>query len=117
MNEPRYCQQPLTGMIWIDDGEAGANRYPVSPGMALALFDKHESRFFIKSADISGMPNPIREFKYEEVIKETKQPEQGSYVSKAEFEEFENSVLTKVDEMMQKYISNNRNNNHKNKGE
>lgn len=119
MNDPRYLQQPYNTITWIDDGEAGANRYPVAAGNSVALFDKNEKRFFIKSVDISGMPMPLREFKYEEVIRqqETTPVVQGSYISKEELDNFETAVLTKVEETMQKYLSNNKKNGKDNKGE
>ena len=115
MNDPRYFNQPITSMVWIDDGEAGANRYPVAPGNSVPLFDKNEQRFFIKTVDISGMPQPLREFKYEEVIKNP-QPEVSTadYVTKQELNEFQDAITTKMDEIMQKYMSN-KNNNHNNK--
>lgn len=119
MNDPRYLQQPYNTITWIDDGEAGANRYPVAAGNSVALFDKNEKRFFIKSVDISGMPMPLREFKYEEVVRQQEsQPIASNYITKSEFDDFQVSVLTKVDEMMQKYF-NSTNNNKKNntKGE
>lgn len=117
MMDPRYLQQAVTGMVWIEDGEAGANRYPVTPGNSVPLFDKNEQRFFIKTVDISGMPQPLREFKYEEVIK-TPQPEVSTadFVTKQELDEFQTAITTKMDEIMQKYLSNqNQNNNRNNK--
>lgn len=119
MNDPRYFQQPATSMVWIDDGEAGANRYPVASGNSVPLFDKNEQRFFVKTVDISGMPQPLREFKYEEVIK-TPQPEMLSndYITKQELEEFQDAMITKMDEIMQKYLANtNSRSNKNNKGE
>lgn len=122
MMDPRYLQQAVTGMVWIEDGEAGANRYPVTPGNSVPLFDKNEQRFFIKTVDISGMPQPLREFKYEEVIK-TPQPEVSTadFVTKQELDEFQIAITTKMDEIMQKYLSNqnqsNNRNNKNNKGE
>lgn len=118
-NDPRYCMQPLGSSMaaWIDEGESSVNRYPVAPGNYVFLFDKNEKRFFIKSVDISGMPQPLREFKYEEVIRQKEAPVQQNknYVTKEEMEEFEGSLLNKVDEMFQKYISNKKN--AKDKGE
>ena len=71
------------------------------------------------NSDISGMPMPLREFKYEEVVRQQEsQPIASNYITKSELDDFQVSVLTKVDEMMQKYF-NNTNNNKKNnnKGE
>ena len=113
MEQQRYFPQmaATNGVIWIERGEAGANSYPVAPGYSVPLFDKDEQRFFIKSVDISGMPMPLREFKYEEVVK--KQPtetfDDSKYVTRDDFSNLENDILTKVDEMMQKYLSNKKN--------
>ena len=113
MDRQRYLNPMLGngGIIWVENGEAGANAYPVGPGTSLALFDQNEKRFFIKSVDISGMPLPLREFKYEEVIRTKQEQTQpsNSYITKDQFDEFENAVLTKVDEMMQKYLNNKKN--------
>lgn len=118
--DQRYLQQPVTyannGMNWVD-GEEGANRYPVAPGYSVPLFDKNDKRFFIKSVDVSGMPMPLREFKYEEVIRQ-KEPENvpNDYVTKNELENFQNGMLTRMEEMMQKYISTEKKNLNKKQG-
>lgn len=118
MEQPqRYFQPQIqTGIQWIQ-GESGAKAYPVSPGNSIALFDSEAERFFIKSVDISGMPQPLREFTYKEVIRKTEQPvENGKYVTKEDFEDFQEAIICKVDEMMEKYLSNKKNYNGKDKG-
>lgn len=112
--DPRYCMQPLGSSMaaWIDEGEASVNRYPVASGNYVFLFDKNEKRFFIKSVDISGMPQPLREFKYEEVIRQKETvstPVSTDYVTKQQMEDLETSIITKVDDMLQKYLSNKKN--------
>ena len=120
--DQRFLQQATyvnNGIVWIDGGEEGANRYPVSPGYSVPLFDKNEKRFFIKSVDVSGMPMPLREFKYDEVIRQKETPNQipqENYITKDEFDNFQNGVLTKMEEMMQKYISNQEKKNFNKKG-
>lgn len=54
------------GILWCQ-GEAGAKSYPVAPGSSVLLMDSEGSRFYIKSADPSGMPNPLRIFEFREV--------------------------------------------------
>lgn len=54
-----------TGIIWVQ-GESGAKAYPVAPGKSMALFDSESEQFYIKSVDISGMPQPLRVFVYSE---------------------------------------------------
>ena len=122
MNDPRYLQQPYYGnsITWIDEGESGALRYPVSAGNSVALFDKHESRFFIKSVDISGMPLPLREFKYEEVIRKDENKTDSAdplYATKEDLDDFQAAVLTKVDELLQKYMNNKKHYDKNNKGD
>lgn len=58
-------QQQSGGLIWVQ-GESGAKSYPVSAGQSVLLMDSESNRFFIKSADASGMPLPLRIFDYTE---------------------------------------------------
>ena len=63
---PQYQpQQSDNGIIWVQ-GEAGAKAYPIQSGKSVVLFDSETERFFIKSTDASGMPQPLRIFKYSE---------------------------------------------------
>lgn len=57
--------QSNNGLIWVQ-GEAGAKSYLVAPGNTVMLMDSEGERFFIKSADASGMPLPLRIFDYKE---------------------------------------------------
>lgn len=96
-------QQNSTGIIWVQ-GEAGAKAYPVAPGNSILLMDSENSFFYIKSTDTSGVPQPIRKFKYEEYTgepkkEEPKQPEidLSNFVTKEELDErFANLTLTKT---------------------
>jgi len=54
-----------TGILWVQ-GEAGAKSYPVAPGKSVMLMDSETDAFYIKSADASGMPLPLRVFDYKE---------------------------------------------------
>ena len=63
---PQYQpQQQSGGLIWVQ-GEAGAKSHPVGAGQSVLLMDSESNRFFIKSADASGMPLPLRIFDYAE---------------------------------------------------
>ena len=66
-------QAPIfnNGILWVQ-GEAGAKAYPVASGSSVLLMDSENENFYIKSTDISGMPMPLRVFKYEEITKNTK---------------------------------------------
>ena len=71
-------QQPITqpmqttsapqnnnGLVWVQ-GEAGAKSYLVAPNATVMLMDSENSVFYLKSADSSGMPMPLRIFDYKE---------------------------------------------------
>lgn len=61
-------QQPQnnSGIPWVQ-GEAGAKAHLVAPGQSVMLMDSESMRFYIKSADASGVPMPLRVFEYHEV--------------------------------------------------
>jgi hypothetical protein len=70
MNQPMptqttQAQQTGNGLIWVQ-GEAGAKSYLVAPGNTVMLMDSEGSRFYLKSADASGMPMPLRIFDFKE---------------------------------------------------
>ena len=87
---PRYQpqQQQSNGLIWVQ-GETGAKSYMVAPGQSVLLMDSENQAFYIKSADASGMPLPLRVFDYSE---RTAQPMQNApapqqnYITREEFE-------------------------------
>ena len=57
--------QPDSPIIWVQ-GIAGAKAYPVQNNKMVVLFDSEDKRFFIKSTDASGIPQPLRVFDYTE---------------------------------------------------
>ena len=59
-------RQNNSGFVWIQGGEAGAKSYLVAPGETVMLMDSENPVFFLKSADASGMPMPLRVFEYKE---------------------------------------------------
>ena len=80
------------GIVWVQ-GEAGAKSFLVAPGSHVLLMDSEDSRFYIKSADVSGVPLPLRVFKYtEELTNAVELPPKGrtdeieGYVTRKEFE-------------------------------
>ena len=58
-------QQNMSGAVWVQ-GEVGAKSYPVAPGNSVVLMDSESARFYIKTADISGVPMPLRVFEFKE---------------------------------------------------
>ena len=57
------------GIIWVQ-GEAGARAYLVPAGKSAMLMDSENSVFYIKTTDVSGMPNALRVFDYKERIQQ-----------------------------------------------
>lgn len=91
-------QQSGNGILWVQ-GESAARSYNVAPGMSVMLMDSDSNTFFIKSADASGMPLPLRIFDYTERTQQTQphspiteqsapQPEidLSGYITRDEFE-------------------------------
>lgn len=60
------------GLIWVQ-GETGAKSYMVAPNSTILLMDSEAQQFFLKSADASGMPLPLRIFTYKELTQPTAQ--------------------------------------------
>ncbi len=89
------AQQNNSGLIWVQ-GEAGAKSYLVAPGNTVMLMDSEGERFFLKSADASGMPLPLRTFDYKETNEAACKASSGSvsgldklddrFVTREEFE-------------------------------
>lgn len=56
---------PSSGINWVS-GESGAKSWIVGRGETVVLMDSEAQSFYIKSADASGMPLPLRIFDYAE---------------------------------------------------
>ena len=99
VTQPPMPQQPMqqqsSQIIWVS-GEAGAKSYLVAPGNTVMLLDAENSVFYLKSADASGMPLPLRIFDYKERTTTAQQAFGGvmtgesvnldSFVTREEFE-------------------------------
>ena len=93
--QPMQVQQPNNGLIWVQ-GESGAKSYLVAPNSTVMLMDSEGKRFYLKSADASGMPMPLRIFDYKERTTAAQQAFGGSvaaetvnldnFVTREEFE-------------------------------
>lgn len=86
-------QTPDGGIIWVQ-GESGAKAYPIQNGKSVILFDSESEHFFIKSADVSGMPQPLRIFSYKEATEIEIKPkiDTSNFITRQEFEEAINSL-------------------------
>lgn len=88
--QQQAAQQP-SPIIWVQ-GEEGAKAYMVAAGNSVLLMDSENSTFYIKSTDVSGMPQPLRIFDYTERTATQKQLIQAAqtvgndFVTRAEFD-------------------------------
>lgn len=92
-------RQDSSGVLWVQ-GEAGAKSWFVSPGSTVLLMDSEAMRFYLKSADMNGVP-AMRTFEYSEVgaTKPTAAPETPQFVTVDEFNGFKSEVMGKLDEL------------------
>ena len=92
---PVQNQQNNNSIIWCQ-GEAGAKAYPVAPNNSVLLMDSENSVMYIKSADGSGMPLPLRIFDYTERTAQTSHNAvsmpQTDVVTREEFERLREDV-------------------------
>ena len=106
MNTPSFNQQPMVqpvqqmptpaqqtnnGLVWVQ-GEAGAKSFLVAPGCTVMLMDSEGERFYLKSADASGMPLPLRVFEYKERTETAQQTAGGSVTA---FDDLDNKFVTR----------------------
>lgn len=63
--QPTATPNQNNPIIWVN-GEVGAKSYLVAPGNTVMLLDAENPVFYLKSADASGMPMPLRIFDYKE---------------------------------------------------
>lgn len=90
MQQAQPAQQ-TGGIIWVQ-GEEGAKAYMVAPGNTVLLMDSDGSSFYLKSADASGMPQPLRVFDYVERQSganrhtQAAMQDMGQFVTRQEFE-------------------------------
>ena len=83
----------VNGIVWVQ-GETGAKAYPVLPNTTVLLMDSEAQRFYLKSADVSGVPSPLRVFEYNEIAnmtqnkgaEATEAPKDDKYITREEFE-------------------------------
>lgn len=97
--------QGNSGLVWVQ-GEAGAKSFLVAPGTTVMLMDSESPVFYLKSADQSGMPMPLRIFDFTErsasqhnEVKPHPDFDPSIYITRKEFDE-RMSILTKKAEVI-----------------
>lgn len=94
MQAPQPAQSSGNGIIWVQ-GEQAAKSYLVAAGNSVLLMDSDATKFYLKSADASGMPQPLRVFEYKEITGQTAQPviNTDQYVTRKEFDELRAMIV------------------------
>ena len=102
MFQPR---QDANGLTWVQ-GEAGAKSWFVAPGATVLLMDSEGQRFYLKSADMNGVP-AMKTFEYHEVGAQPAQEalQTANFVTVEEFNEFKTEVLAKLSEPVEMSLS------------
>lgn len=86
--------QPDSPIIWVQ-GIAGAKAYPVQNNKMVVLFDSEDKRFFIKSTDVNGVPQPLRVYEYIESNENNQNApvvDTSVFITRDEFNEAINSL-------------------------
>ena len=106
MQQPAQSNQSL---IYVQ-GESAAKSWMVGAGQSVLLMDSENPVFYIKSADASGIPLPLRVFDYTERTQNTSQnvpqatnPAQidldGKYVTRAEYDDLQGKYMEILDKL------------------
>lgn len=93
---PSITPQTQNTFAWIQ-GEEAARNYPVAPGNTIVLIEADKPIMYMKSADLSGRPQPIQ-IRYLVTKEEYDKIQNGS-----NFSENDDKYVTK--EAFEKYIS------------
>lgn len=96
MAQPQVpVQQNGSDIVWVQ-GEAGAKAFPVGAGKSVLLMDTEDNVLYIKTVDMSGMPQPLRIFDLKERTGQSKSSNAvantADSVSRQEFEELREEV-------------------------
>lgn len=92
------------GIVWVQ-GESGAKSYLVGANQSVLLMDSEAPVFYVKSADASGMPMPLRAFDYTErsqqpVVSSTAEPvDMSEYVTRDQFEKAHDEMKKLIDSL------------------
>lgn len=76
------------GLFFFVNSKEEAEKWIVSQGQTVYLFDVNNGVFYAKTVNRNGLPQPIETFKFSKMVEEPKEEIQEiEYVSKEEFED------------------------------
>lgn len=96
---PMQPRPDTSGLNWVQ-GEAGAKSWFVAPGATVLLMDSENQRFYLKSADMNGMP-AMKTYEYVEVgsHKPVEDQPAAGFVTVEAFEQFRADVLRRLEDL------------------
>ena len=97
-SQASYPAPSSNGINWVS-GESGAKSWIVGRGESVLLMDSENQCFYLKSADASGMPLPLRVFDY------TERTQNAPQVSQTAFNQSNDNFITRTefDDLKAKY--------------
>lgn len=101
-----YPQQNPNSINWVQ-GRAGAEAYPVAPGASVMLMDSNEAVLYVKSADNTGRPLPLKVYDLVERIETSEQQTAATEVTTVDYEKIRQIVSEEVNKQLA--VSNPRN--------
>jgi hypothetical protein len=103
------CRYVTDNRLYVQ-GIAGANSYPVAPGTIVQLMDNEAPYFYLKSADINGVIQPLKRYRYEEdpIVQAEKQESSSEYVTKEDFDKKFDEIMTAIAGINRPHYNNNR---------
>lgn len=103
------CRYVTDNRLYVQ-GIAGANSYPVAPGTIVQLMDNEAPYFYLKSADINGVIQPLKRYHYEEdpIVQPEKQETSSEYVTKEDFDKKFDEIMSAIAGLNRSHYNNNR---------
>lgn len=109
-SQASYLAPSSNGINWVS-GESGAKSWIVGRGESVLLMDSESQCFYLKSADASGMPLPLRVFDYTERTQNAPQVSQSvlnqsgdNFITRNEFDD----LKSKYEELERQVKSSNK---------
>lgn len=98
---PQFQPQQANDSIVVAmvNGDSGALNYPVAAGRTALLLDFQSRKFWLKSTEFNGMPQPLRRFSFEEDAVQNGQSV-DNYATREELQEIK-SMLAETKKMLE----------------
>lgn len=105
---PANCRFITDNRLYVQ-GVAGANAFAVAPGTIVQLMDNEGPFFYIKSADINGVIQPLKRYRYEEdPIIQANEKQDSEYVTKEDFNKKFDEIMSAIAGINKPHYNNNR---------